>query len=81
MHVVLGLSSGYFFYQLFLFFRLSFFSPGSITIRMDTLLAQLLIEFSTDHFETMHTCSTRSVDVVWGLSSLYFFNHFCFLST
>ena len=41
-----------FFYQLF---QLSFFS-GQITVRIDTLWAQL-IEFSTDHFETKHTCS------------------------
>ena len=49
-----------------------------IAIRIDTLWAQLLLEFSTDHFETMHTCSTWSVDVhvVLELSSLNFFFYF-----
>ena len=55
-----------------------YFFPGSITIRIDTLWAQLLLEFSIDHFETMHTCSTWSVDVhvVLGLSSRYFYQFF-----
>ena len=56
VHVVLILSSHYF-YQLFPLFLLSFF-PGSISIRIDTLWAQLFLEFSSDHFETMHTCFT-----------------------
>ena len=71
VHVVLGLSSyyflsnvssRYFFSTFFHFFDLFFFS-SQITIRKDTLWAQLLLEFSTDHFETIHTCSTWSVDV------------------
>ena len=60
------------------FFYLVFFS-GQITIRIeDTLWAQLLLEFSPDHFETMHTCSSWSVhvQVVLGLSSLYFLSTF-----
>ena len=57
VHVVLGLSSYYFFYQLFPLFRLSFF-PAPISIRIDILWAQLSLDFSTDHLETMHTCST-----------------------
>ena len=57
--------------------------PGQITIRIDTLWAQLLLEFSTDHFETMHICSTWSVDVnvVLGLSSDYFLSTFTSFST
>ena len=55
--MVLGLSS--LFYQLFLRFRLSFFAGSiSINIIINTLWAQLLLDFSTDNFETMHTCST-----------------------
>ena len=44
---------------------------AQFTIRIDTLWAQLLLEFSTDHFELMHTCSTWSVGMhlVLGLSS------------
>ena len=76
-HLVLGLSSRYFFYQLFPLFR-HFFS-GQIINRIDTLLAQLLLEFSTDHFETMPTCSTWSEDVHAGLG-LYSLN-LLFLST
>ena len=47
------------------FLGLSTFSTKfcQITVRIDTLWAQLLLEFSSDHFETMHTCSTLSVDV------------------
>ena len=39
-----------------------------------TLWAQLLLEFSTDHFETKRTCSTWSVDVhvVWGYPLIIF---------
>ena len=35
---------------------------------------QLLLDFSTDHFETMHTCSTWSEDVhmVWGYPANFF---------
>ena len=52
MRMVLGLSS-YFVYHFFLFFDLVFF-PGVVSIRIDTLWAKLLLEFSSDHFETMH---------------------------
>ena len=63
------------FYQLF-----PVFFPGPITIRIDILWAQLLIDFSIDHLETMHTCSTWSEDVhvVLGLLSLFNFLHFFF---
>ena len=60
VHAVLGLSS-LFFVNFFLLFRLRLF-PGSVTIRIDTLWVKLL-EFTTDHFETMRSCSTLSVDV------------------
>ena len=82
VHLVLGLSSRYFFfYQLFPLFRQFF--PGSITIGIDTLWAQLLLEFSTDHFETMRTYSTSHVNVheVLGLSFLYFLSTFSAFST
>ena len=57
------------FYHFFHFFGLVFF-PGPISIRIDILWAHLLLDFSTDHLETMHSCSTWSedVDVVLGLS-------------
>ena len=60
------------FYQLFPHFWLRLF-PGPISIGIDTLWAQLLLEFSTNSFETMHICSTWSEDVcvVLGLSSHY----------
>ena len=53
-------------------FLLIFFS-GSLSFRINILWAQLLLELSTDHFETMHICSTESEDfrVVLGLSSYY----------
>ena len=58
VHVVLGLS---FFYLLSTFFTFSIYLlPGSISIRIDTLKAQLLPQLSTDHFETVHTGSTWS---------------------
>ena len=68
VRVVLGESS-YFFINLFHF--LTF--PGPISIGIDTLWAQLLLEFSTNHFETMHICPTWSEDVrvVLGLSSYH----------
>ena len=68
------------FYQLFSTFSTLFF-PFSITIRIDTLWAQLLLEFSTDHFETMHTCSTSSEDgrLVLGFFSCYFLSTFILL--
>ena len=63
------------FINFFHFFNLVFFTGQ---IRIDTLWAQLLLEFSTDHFETMHTCSTWSVDahVLLGLFSFYFYQLF-----
>ena len=69
VHVVLGLSSYYFFINFFHFFYLDF--PGLISIGIDTLWAQLLLELSTDHFETMHICSTWSEELclVLGLTS------------
>ena len=42
---------------------LTWFFPGPITIGIDTLWAQLLIEVSTNHFETTHICCTWSEDV------------------
>ena len=74
------LSSNYYFIT-FLHFFDSFFFSGQITIRIDTSWVQLLLEFSTDHFKTMHTCSTWSVDVhvVLGLSSHYFYELFLLL--
>ena len=45
----------YFFYNIFIY--------SSSSFRIDTLWTQLLLVFSTDHFETMHTYSTWSVDV------------------
>ena len=64
------------FYQHFPLFSTYFF-PGLISFKIDTLLAQLL-QLSTDQFETMHTCSTLSEDVrvVLGLFSRYFFFNF-----
>ena len=55
-------------------------------VRIDTLWAQLLLQLSTDHFETMHTCSIWSEDVrvIFGLfcnfslSLFFFFNFFTF---
>ena len=40
----------FFFYQLFSTFSTKFFL-GSISIRIDTLWVQLLLEFSTNHFK------------------------------
>ena len=80
VHLVLGLSSHIFFFFLSTSsnFRLIFFFSGQITIRIDAFWTQLLLRFSTDHFETTHTCSTWFVDVhvVLGLSYHYFFNNF-----
>ena len=56
VHVVYGLSSDYFL-PTFSTFSTQFFS-GSLSIRIDTLLEQRIVEFSTDHFETMLACST-----------------------
>ena len=67
---------------LFLHFRLNFF-PCPICIRIDIWWVQLPLDFSTDHLETMHTCSTWSEDehVVLGFSCHYLFSTFCTLST
>ena len=67
----LGLSSHYVLSIFSTFLTWKKFFPLSIGI--DTLQEQLLIEFSTDHFETMHICSTWSEDVhvVLGLSSYH----------
>ena len=54
VHVILGLSSHYFLSALFHIFYLALF-PGLISIGIDTLWSQLL-EFSTNHFETMKLC-------------------------
>ena len=51
-----------YFLSTFSTFPTSFF-PGSIITRINTLWVQLLLEFSTDHFHTMRTRSTSSVDV------------------
>ena len=53
MPVVFGLVYLYFTSTFFPLFRLSFF-PGPISIRIATFWAQLLLEFSTDHFETAY---------------------------
>ena len=77
----IGLNEGnnffFFLFLSFLLFRLSFL--GQITIRIDTLWVQPL-EFSTDNFETIHTCSTWSVyvHVVWELPSRYIYQRFLF---
>ena len=63
LHVVLGLSSHYFVFNFFLLFSTQFFFSDLISIRIDTLWTQLVLEFSTDHSETMQTSSTWSVDV------------------
>ena len=58
--LVLGLSSRYLFINFFHFFELVFLFVCFFGFffffffRRDTLRAQLLLEFSTDHFETMH---------------------------
>ena len=71
--VVLELSYQYF-YQLFPFFDLVFF-PGPISIETDALWAQFLLEFSTNHFETMHIYSKLSEDVrVWVILPLICFD-------
>ena len=73
MRVVLGLFSYYFLSTFSYFFNLHF--PGLFSIRIDILWVQLLLKLSTDHFEIMHTCFTRSEDVrvVLGLFCHYFF--------
>ena len=66
----LGLSSNYLFIHVFPLFWLSLFQ---VQLVLDTLWAQLLLEFSTNHFETMYICSARPEDVrvFLGLSSYY----------
>ena len=61
-----------FFINFFHFFDLVFFFSGPISIRIDLLWAQLLLDFSTDRLETMHTCSDEDEHVVLGLSCHYF---------
>ena len=74
--VLLGLSSHHF-YQLFPLFR-SYSGPSSI--RIDTLCAQLILQFFTHHFKTMYTCSIWSEDVrmVLGFCHYFFIIFFCF---
>ena len=67
--MVLGLSS-YNFLSTFSIFSTWFFL-GPVSIKTYILWAQLLLDFSTDHLETMHTCSSWSEDVHIVLS-LYF---------
>ena len=86
VHLVLRLSSLYFFINFFHFFNLFFFFFFQVRLLLeyvDTLWAQLLLEFSADHFETIHTYSTWSVDVhmVMGLSSRYFLSTFSMKQT
>ena len=74
----LGVIPLFFLSSFFSVFRLSFFFPGPISIRIDILCVQLLLSVSTDHLETMHICSTWSEDVhvVLGLSCHYLFSLF-----
>ena len=74
VHVVLRLSSHYF-YQLFL---LCFF-PGSTSIRIYTLWAQLFLELFTDHFEIMHLVLQSLKICMWFLGYLPVISylHFC----
>ena len=64
-------------------FYLTYFFPSPVSIRIDILCAQLLLDFSIDHLETMHTCSTWSenVCVILGLSCHYLFSTFYTFST
>ena len=71
------------FYQLFsiistffFFFSFSFFFQNRLVLE---LWMQLILQFSTDRFWTMHTCSTWSVDVVLGLVFHYFYQLFPFI--
>ena len=62
--VVLGLSSRYFLSTFVTFSTMFFFFfSGPICIRIDILWAQLLLDFSTDHLESIQTCFTWSEDV------------------
>ena len=76
--VILPLYFNHFF---FYFFDLVF--SGSISIIIDTLWVQLLLEVFTDHLETTRTCSTWSenVHVFFGLSCRYRFFNFLLFST
>ena len=51
----------FFFFSFLYFFDLVF--QDLITINLDLMWAQHLLDFSTDHLETMHTCSTWYEDV------------------
>ena len=66
----LGVILPLFFYHLFRLFDLVF--PCPITIRNDTLWAQLL-EFPTGHFETIHISSTWSENVLIVLRLSYYY--------
>ena len=65
------------------FYFLTYLFPGLISIRIDNLEAQLLLQLFTDHFETMHTFSTWSEDVrvVLSYSTILFLNFFSTFST
>ena len=69
VHVVLGLSCHYFFFQLFAFFQLSF------SLAVTWWPAQLLLQFYTKLFETLQVFLSWSdvVHVLLGLSSYHFF--------
>ena len=60
------------FYHFFTTFSTLFFS-SQISVRIDTLWAQLLLGFSFDHFETMHICYTWSEDVHVGLGLSFYY--------
>ena len=71
LHLILWLSFCCFFLSTFFFFYdLLFFQVR--------LLLDYLVGVTTDQFDTMHTCSTWSVDVhvVFGLSCRYFLSTF-----
>ena len=54
------------------------FFPGSVSIKIDILWAQLLLDLSTYHLETMHTFSNWSEDehMVYGYPIIFFFELF-----
>ena len=58
-----------FFFIIFPLVSTFYFSSGPITIGIDTLWAQIPLEFSTEHFETMHICCGLNM-YVW-ISSFY----------
>ena len=71
--MVLGLSSHYLL-STFSVFSTKFFSRFVLYYNR-YLVGATPLEFSTNHFETTHSCSTLSEDVhvVLGLSSCFFF--------